>query len=67
LHKKFNQKIEILGGTNRNLETKSLTNQIKASMKNINSRLDQAEERISGTEDKVEELLHLDSNKFKNK
>jgi hypothetical protein len=34
-------------------------------MESITNRLDQAEERMSGIEDKVEELLHSDSNKEK--
>jgi hypothetical protein len=35
-------------------------------MGNIINRLDKAERRISGIEEKLEELLHLDNNKEKN-
>jgi hypothetical protein len=34
-------------------------------MESITNRLDQVEERRSGTEEKVEELLHFDSMKKK--
>lgn len=36
-------------------------------MESITNGLEQAEERTSGIEDKVEEFLHSDSNKDKNK
>jgi hypothetical protein len=36
-------------------------------LESITNRLDQAEERISGAEDKVEENLHSATNKEKNK
>lgn len=38
---------------------------MKALMKSITNRLDQAEERLSGMEEKVEEILH--SNFYKEK
>jgi hypothetical protein len=41
---------------------KTSINQIKYSVEGITNRLDQAEERITGIEDKVEELVYSDRN-----
>jgi TolA-binding protein len=46
------------------LEMKN-SNQIESTMKSITSRIGQAEERISGVEGKIEEILHSDTNKEK--
>jgi hypothetical protein len=40
---------------------------MKNAMERITYRLHQAEERISGIEDKIKELLQSDNNKAKNK
>jgi TolA-binding protein len=48
------------------LEIKNSINQIKTTEDNIISRQDQAEERISKMEDKIEEILHTDSQKIRN-
>jgi hypothetical protein len=45
------------------LEMRSSINQIINSVENIISMLNQAEERISGIADKVEELLQSENNK----
>jgi hypothetical protein len=42
------------------LKIKNSINQIKDTLKIISNRPGQAEERISGIDDKVEEILHLD-------
>lgn len=42
---------------------KGSINEILKHNENIANRLDQVEERLSWTEDKLEELLHSDSNK----
>jgi hypothetical protein len=43
-----------------NLGSENLNESDAFLVESITNRLDQAEERISGVEDKVEELLHLD-------
>jgi uncharacterized protein YoxC len=45
---------------------KTTINQIKNSMENTAYLLDVVEERMSGIDEKAEELLHSDSNKEKN-
>jgi hypothetical protein len=66
LNEKFNKEIEILNNNNKiqvsTLEMKTSINQIKYSVEGITNRLDQAEERITGIEDKVEELVYSDRN-----
>jgi hypothetical protein len=42
-------------------------NPVRFPKESIKNRLDHVEERISGNEDKGEELLHSDSNKEENK
>jgi hypothetical protein len=63
MDEKFSKDGEILGG--KNPEMWEIKNSIKITLEIIANRLDQAEERISGTEDKIKELLNTDSNKEK--
>jgi phage-related protein len=49
------------------MEVKNSINQIKNKVESINNRLDQGEEKASGIEDKVEEILHSCSNDEKNR
>jgi uncharacterized protein Yka (UPF0111/DUF47 family) len=48
------------------LEMKTLVNQMKTTVDTIN-RQDQAEERISDTEDKIDKVLQANNHKGKNK
>jgi DNA-binding ferritin-like protein len=66
MDEKFNKDTEILKKMEM-LEIKNCINQIKITMESIINRLDQAEDRVSGIEDKVEEILYSESSKEKNK
>jgi hypothetical protein len=64
---KISKDIEILEKyTHREmLEMKFSINQIKHTVENITNRPGQSKERMSGNEDKVEEILHSDKSKEK--
>jgi hypothetical protein len=47
----------------KEIDTKTSISQIKITMNSIISRHDQAEERASEMEDKMEEILHTDNHK----
>jgi hypothetical protein len=63
MDEKFSKDGEILGG--KNPEMWEIKNSIKITLEIIANRLDQAEERISGTEDKVEEVLQSENKEEK--
>jgi chaperonin cofactor prefoldin len=61
MKEKFNKVIEILKDSNQNSTNEN--SQIKKSVENLINRLDQAEDRLSGLEDNVDELEYLDNNR----
>jgi chaperonin cofactor prefoldin len=61
MKEKFNKVIEILKDSNQNSTNEN--SQIKKLVENLINRLDQAEDRLSGLEDNVDELEYLDNNR----
>jgi Fic family protein len=64
VEKKFSKEVEIMKNSHvEMLEISPPINQIKTIMDSIINKQDQTEERMSGMEDNLKEILHMDNHK----